>query len=46
MKLKELMPLVGTDEVMVLIPQDTVASESVLSDYLEDVLAHIFHDTT
>lgn len=34
MKLKELMPLVGTEEVIILLPQDTVASESVLSDYL------------
>ena len=46
MKLKELLPLVGTDEVIILLPQDTVAGESVLADYLEDVLAHIFHDTT
>lgn len=36
MKLKELMPLVGTDEVIILLPQDTVASESVLANYLED----------
>lgn len=36
MKLKELIPLVGTDEVIVLLPQDTVASESVLADYLAD----------
>lgn len=36
MKLKELTPLIGTDEVIVLIPQDTVASESVLANYLED----------
>lgn len=36
MKLKELMPLVGTDEVMVLIPQDTVAGEPALANYLED----------
>lgn len=34
MKLKELTPLIGTDQVIVLIPQDTVASESVLADYL------------
>lgn len=36
MKLKELLPLVGTDQVIILLPQDTVASESVLADYLED----------
>ena len=36
MKLKELLPLVGTDEVIILLPQDTVASESVLADYLND----------
>lgn len=36
MKLKELTPLIGTDEVIILLPQDTVASESVLADYLED----------
>lgn len=36
MKLKELTPLLGTDEAIILIPQDVVASESVLSDYLED----------
>lgn len=36
MKLKELTPLIGTDEVIVLIPQDTVASESVLTNYLKD----------
>lgn len=36
MKLKELTPLIGTDEVMVLIPQDTVAGEPALANYLED----------
>ena len=36
MKLKELLPLVGTDEVIILLPQDTIASESVLADYLTD----------
>lgn len=36
MKLKELMPFVGTDEVIILLPQDTVASKSVLADYLND----------
>ena len=36
MKLKELLPLVGTDAVIILLPQDAVASESALSDYLED----------
>ena len=36
MKLKELLPLVGTDEVIILLPQDTIASESVLADYLND----------
>lgn len=36
MKLKELTPLIGTDQVIILLPQDTVASESVLADYLED----------
>jgi len=36
MKLKELLPLVGTDEVIILIPQDTVASESVRADYMND----------
>lgn len=36
MKLKELVPLVGTDEVNILIPHDTVAGEPALVDYLED----------
>lgn len=36
MKLKELTPLIGTDEVMVLIPQDTVAGEPALANYLND----------
>lgn len=36
MKLKELMPLVGTDEVIILLPQDTVAGEPALANYLED----------
>ena len=36
MKLKELTPLIGTDAVMVLIPQDVVAGESVLANYLND----------
>lgn len=36
MKLKELTPLIGTDEVIVLIPQDTVAGEPALANYLED----------
>lgn len=34
MKLKELLPLVGTDEVIILLPQDTVAGEPALADYL------------
>lgn len=36
MKLKELTPLIGIDEVMVLIPQDVVAGEPVLANYLND----------
>lgn len=36
MTLKELTPLIGTDEVIVLIPQDTVAGEPALANYLED----------
>lgn len=36
MKLKELLPLVGTDEVMVLIPQDAVAGEPVLNNFLAE----------
>ena len=36
MKHKELTPLIGTDEVIVLIPQDTVAGEPALANYLED----------
>lgn len=36
MKLKELVPLIGTDEVIVLLPQDTVAGEPALANYLED----------
>jgi hypothetical protein len=36
MKLKELLPLVGTDEVIILLPQDTVAGEPALANYLED----------
>ena len=36
MKLKELMPLVGTDEVIILIPQDIVKSKLVLNKYLMD----------
>lgn len=36
MKLKELVPLIGTDEVIVLLPQDTVAGELALANYLED----------
>lgn len=36
MKLKELMPFVGTDEVIILLPQDTVAGEPALANYLED----------
>lgn len=36
MKLKELMSLVGTDEVIILIPQDLVKSKLVLNTYLMD----------
>lgn len=36
MKLKELLPLVGTDAVIILLPQDTVAGEPALANYLED----------
>ena len=36
MKLKELTPLIGTDEVMVLIPQDAVAGEPVLANFLAE----------
>lgn len=36
MKLKELTPLIGTDEVMVLIPQDVVAGEPVLANFLAE----------
>lgn len=36
MKLKELTPLIGTDEVMVLIPQDAVAGEPVLTNFLAE----------
>lgn len=36
MKLKELMPLVGTDEVIVLIPQEAVDNQPVLNKYLTD----------
>lgn len=36
MKLKELLPLVGTDEVIILLPQDTAAGEPALANYLED----------
>lgn len=36
MKLKELLPLVGTDEVIVLIPQEAVDNQPVLNNYLED----------
>lgn len=36
MKLKELTPLIGTDEVIILLPQDTVAGEPALANYLED----------
>lgn len=36
MKLKELMPLVGTDEVIILIHQDIVKSKLVLNKYLMD----------
>ena len=36
MKLKELVPLIDTDEVIVLLPQDTVAGELALANYLED----------
>ena len=36
MKLKELLPLVGTDEVIILLPQDTVAGEPALANYLAD----------
>lgn len=36
MKLKELLPFIGTDEVIILIPQDTVAGEPALANYLED----------
>lgn len=36
MKLKELMPLVGTDEVIILIPQDAVENQPILKNYLAD----------
>ena len=36
MKLKELLPLVGTDEVIILIPQDVVAGEPVLANFLAE----------
>ena len=36
MKLKELLPLVGTDAVIILLPQDTVTGEPALANYLED----------
>jgi hypothetical protein len=36
MKLKELMPLVGTDEVIILLPQDLVKNKPVLNKYLAD----------
>lgn len=36
MKLKELMPLVGTDEVIILIPQDLVENQPGLNNYLAD----------
>ena len=36
MKLKELMPLVGTDEVIILLPQDLVQNKPVLNKYLAD----------
>lgn len=36
MKLKELTPLIGTDEVIVLIPQDVITGEPVLNKYLAD----------
>ena len=36
MKLKELMPLVGTDEVIILLPQDLFKNKPVLNNYLAD----------
>lgn len=36
MKLNELMSLVGTDEVIILLPQDLVKSKPVLNKYLMD----------
>lgn len=36
MKLKELMPLVGTDEVIILIPQDLFKNKPALNNYLAD----------
>ena len=36
MKLKELLPLVGTDEVIILIPQEAVDNQPVLNKYLAD----------
>lgn len=36
MKLKELMPLVGTDEVIILLPKYLVKNKPVLNKYLED----------
>lgn len=36
MKLKEIMPLVGTDEVIILIPQEVVDNQQVLNKYLNE----------
>ena len=36
MKLKELMPFVGTNEVIILLPQDLVKNKPVINNYLED----------
>ena len=36
MKLKELLPLVGTDAVIILLPQDLVKNKPVLNKYLAD----------
>lgn len=36
MKLNELMSLVGTDEVIILLPQDLVKNKPVLNNYLAD----------
>lgn len=36
MKLKELLPLFGTEEVIILLPQDLVKNKPILNKYLAD----------